>query len=172
MLEVGVGAGIAAAALRQAGIEVTTLDLQPELKPDLLAPVTAIPTPDGAFDAVVCCQVLEHIPYADVSVALRELRRVARVGGVISMPDVTPEFAFGLSLPGVRWRRLSWSPAWFTRARRESKMKPLGHHWEIGYRGTSLRRVLADVHRAGWRVDRTWRVPEKTWHRFFLLRAV
>jgi SAM-dependent methyltransferase len=171
VLEVGVGTGVAAAALRQAGVSVTTLDLQPELNPDLLAPVTSIPAAEGAFDAALCCQVLEHLPYHDATAAFRELRRVSRTGAVISLPDVTPSIDLAFALPGVRRRRLECSPDWWARPPREDKLRPLGHHWEIGYRPTPRRRVAADLRAAGWRLERTWRVPEKPWHRFFLLRA-
>ncbi len=45
----------------------------------------------------------------------------------------------------------------------------MGHHWEIGFRGTPRRRVLAAIAAAGWSVQRRWRVPELPWHCFFLL---
>lgn len=171
ILEVGVGSGVFAAAARAAGVRVTTLDIEPTLAPDLLAPVTRIPTGDGAFDVGVCCQVLEHIPFEEVGDALRELRRVLRVGLVLSLPDVTPHFELSIALPKLGRHRLSWSPPPLVRRRfPRGKLEKMGHHWEIGFRGYGLRRVLAVCRGAGWRVDRTWRVPEKAWHRFFTLR--
>lgn len=169
VLEVGVGAGVAAAALRAAGVRVTTLDLQPELGPDLVGSVTAIPAEAGAFDAALCCQVLEHLPFDQFTVALRELRRVTRLGLVLSLPDVTPHWELAFALPGVRRKRVSLSPAWFPRRPRPEKLGKLGHHWEIGYRGSTLPVVRREITAAGWRIARSWRVPEKAWHRFFLL---
>lgn len=46
---------------------------------DLVGDVTAIPTPDESFDAVLCTEVLEHVP--EPIRALGELARVLRVGG-------------------------------------------------------------------------------------------
>jgi SAM-dependent methyltransferase len=46
---------------------------------ELLGPVEALPVEDGAFDVVLCTQVLEHSD--DPDLAIRELRRVVRPGG-------------------------------------------------------------------------------------------
>jgi ubiquinone/menaquinone biosynthesis C-methylase UbiE len=169
VLEVGVGTGVAAAALRAAGVLVTTLDLQPELKPDLVGSVTAIPAEAGAFDAALCCQVLEHLAFDQFVLALGELRRVTRLGLVLSLPDVTPHWDLAFALPGVRRKRISFSPAWFPKGPRPDKLSKLGHQWEIGYRGSTLPAVREAIGSAGWRIARSWRVPEKSWHRFFLL---
>jgi SAM-dependent methyltransferase len=59
--------------------------------------VTDLPLGDGAFDVALCAQVLEHLPWADVPRALRELARVSRTGVVLTVPDVSP-FA-GASTP-------------------------------------------------------------------------
>ena len=46
---------------------------------DLVCDITAIPEPDGAFDAVLCSEVLEHLP--EPTRALDEFRRLLRPGG-------------------------------------------------------------------------------------------
>jgi SAM-dependent methyltransferase len=51
----------------------------------------ALPFPDSAFDAVICSEVLEHIP--QLSRVLNEINRVLRPGGhlVVSVPRRWPE---------------------------------------------------------------------------------
>ncbi|HWE04036.1 MAG TPA: methyltransferase domain-containing protein [Tepidisphaeraceae bacterium] len=46
---------------------------------DLVCDIVAIPEPDGSFDAVMCTEVLEHVP--DAVAALREIGRLVRPGG-------------------------------------------------------------------------------------------
>jgi SAM-dependent methyltransferase len=50
-----------------------------------------LPFPDGAFDKVICAEVLEHLP--DDASAMAELARVLRPGGTlaISVPRYGPE---------------------------------------------------------------------------------
>jgi len=46
---------------------------------ELRGPIEALPVEDGAFDVVVCVQVLEHVE--DPASGVRELHRVTRPGG-------------------------------------------------------------------------------------------
>ena len=48
---------------------------------DIVSDITAIPEPDGSFDAVLCTEVLEHL--TDPVQALGELTRLLRSGGTI-----------------------------------------------------------------------------------------
>ena len=81
--------GVAAtfAAMVEAG-ELTTPDLHTAaVQGDALH----LPFPDGAFDRVICSEVLEHIP--DDLAAMRELARVLRPGGTmaVTVPRYGPE---------------------------------------------------------------------------------
>jgi SAM-dependent methyltransferase len=48
---------------------------------DLVSDITEIPVPSASFDAVMCIEVLEHVP--DPTAAVRELVRVLRPGGTL-----------------------------------------------------------------------------------------
>ncbi len=48
---------------------------------DIVSDVTSIPEPDASFDAVMCIEVLEHLP--DPICALRELGRLLKSGGIL-----------------------------------------------------------------------------------------
>jgi SAM-dependent methyltransferase len=61
------------------GLRYVTTDLDPEQPADLRLDITAIDLPDGAFDAVLCSHVLEHVP--DDARAMAELRRITAADG-------------------------------------------------------------------------------------------
>jgi SAM-dependent methyltransferase len=90
VLEVGPGDGLVTDWVRRAGIEVMTLDIDRRAKADIEGSATEMPVEADSHDVIVCCQVLEHLPYDQAEQALREIARVARVGAVISVPNRTP----------------------------------------------------------------------------------
>jgi SAM-dependent methyltransferase len=78
------GAGVAPYRALFAHVRYTTADwgesMHPEaLASDVVAPLDALPLADGAFDAVLATEVLEHVP--DSVKVLRELHRVLVPGG-------------------------------------------------------------------------------------------
>jgi ubiquinone/menaquinone biosynthesis C-methylase UbiE len=48
---------------------------------DLVSDITAIPAPDASFDAILCSEVLEHVP--EPTHALDEFTRLLKPGGVL-----------------------------------------------------------------------------------------
>jgi SAM-dependent methyltransferase len=102
-LEIGPGSGFVTRWLRSTGVEVTTLDMDPAVQADAQGSVTELPFPTDEFDAAMCCQVLEHLPFEEVPQALAELGRVARATVVISVPDATPWFGFTYPLYFPGW---------------------------------------------------------------------
>ena len=61
------------------GLRYVTTDLDPAQDVDLRLDVVALDLGDGAFDAVICSHVLEHVP--DDAAAMRELHRITAPGG-------------------------------------------------------------------------------------------
>lgn len=167
VLEIGMADGYMRAVVsRFTRHRIVSCDLDPGLSPDVAGSVTALPFPGGAFDVVMCCQVLEHIPFASFSVAVRELGRVARRAVFLSVPDVRRYFAVRVRLPKLGWRTLALSP----------ERRSLGpytydgeHHWEIGFQGTRYRDVLRALDQTGLRVRRSYRIPDLPYHCCFLL---
>jgi ubiquinone/menaquinone biosynthesis C-methylase UbiE len=52
-------------------------------KLDIVSDITSIPMPDDSFDAILCVEVLEHLP--DPILALTEFSRLLRPGGTLIM---------------------------------------------------------------------------------------
>jgi SAM-dependent methyltransferase len=75
-LDVATGGGHTARRLREAGIQVTTLDPAPGMNPDVIARAEDIPFADGSFDLVVTRIAPHH--FRDVRAAVLEMARVSR----------------------------------------------------------------------------------------------
>ncbi|NLU83322.1 methyltransferase domain-containing protein [Rhodococcus sp. HNM0569] len=113
VVDVGAGAGRHSFELYRRGIDVIAFDAdEVELKgvrdmfdamaeagevPEsataetVVGDALALPYPDGHFDGVLACEILEHIPDDDTAIA--ELVRVVRPGGTVavSVPRWLPE---------------------------------------------------------------------------------
>lgn len=167
VLEVGPGSGVFKAAAAAFGLHVQTLDPDPELAPDHVGTVSALPFADGAFDLCCAFQVLEHLPYEAALAAFAEMARVARSHVVISLPDARTLWHFRFHVP----RR---GPVDWVFQRPQLRLRPHRfdgeHHWEINTEGYPLDRVCRDFGRV-CRLARTFRVPEYGYHRFFVFET-
>jgi 2-polyprenyl-3-methyl-5-hydroxy-6-metoxy-1,4-benzoquinol methylase len=97
VLEIGAFAGIVSTALKRAGFSVTAADISLFMMDDALlrhyrkegiTPVCCdlsrlpLPIGDGAFDIVICCEVLEHLNFNVIPV-FREMNRLLKQGGFL-----------------------------------------------------------------------------------------
>ena len=113
VLDMGAGAGRHAFEVYRRGADIVALDYSladlkevanlfsamagaGEVPADTAAAVvngdgTGLPFADGTFDAIICSEVMEHIP--DDSAAARELARVLKPGGLlaVTVPTFLPE---------------------------------------------------------------------------------
>jgi SAM-dependent methyltransferase len=197
LLEIGVGSGIVSAVLRARGLDVVTVDFDSGLHPDIVGDVRDLPFDADTFDVAIACEVLEHIPWADLPSALNELRRVARKAIVVSVPSVGPAATLRASIPNGfqilrmmvrrRWSirdgiwALSQAQAWQRRGGRITRMGAVPpfrtsphifdgeHHWVLEEGGLSAADFRALAHAAGLVVRRDYRPPEAPWHHFFVL---
>ncbi len=169
ILEIGIGNGFATRYLRDKELNVTTLDIAHELRPDVAGSVLAIPFKNGSFDVVACCEVLEHLPYSEFPKALKEIHRVSRKHVVLSLPDVTTVYRINIEFPRIRpIKRLINHP--FHRPAQHAFDRY--HYWEIGKTGYQLKKVKLDIAGLDFNMIKTYRVFESYYHRFFLLEKV
>ena len=80
-LDVATGGGHVARKLREAGVEVVTVDAAAGMQPDVVAPAEALPFEDDSFDVVVTRIAPHH--FSDIDAAVAELARVTRATVVV-----------------------------------------------------------------------------------------
>lgn len=164
ILEIGTGNGLFKLFISHCIDNTQTLDIDPELNPDILGTVKAIPFKDNSFDAVCAFQVLEHLPYNDALISFSEMMRVSRKHVILSLPDSRP--VYQIHIPKLRINCLLL-PRPF-RKLKEHKFNG-EHYWEINKKGYSLNKIIADLTKSGILI-KTYQLYENPYHRFFLFR--
>ena len=167
-MEIRIGNGFVSKYLKERETEVTTLDIDKRLNPNIVGSLLELPCDDESFNVVTCYEVLEHLPYKDVSKALSEIYRVSNSHVILSIPDINRVYRLNVQIPKIgEIKRLIPFP---------SLEKPIhyfnGEHcWEIGKASYSLNRIIEDIKKAEFKIEKTYRVFEMPYHRFFILKV-
>jgi hypothetical protein len=164
VLEIGPGPGVFKHMARLFGIRVESLDLDPDLKPDHVGSVMALPFADASYDVVCAFQTLEHLPYGAALDAFAEIVRVSRRHVIISLPDAKPVLQFRFNVPKFGTSNLLF-PLPFLRSKKHSFDGE--HYWEINKHSYDLAFVTNDLGKLCTLV-KTYRVFENPYHRFFV----
>ena len=152
---------------------MTTVDINPELQPDI---VDDIINPQQlsprSYDLITCFEVLEHMPFEQSRQAVQNLAQIARKYLLISIPDmryfVSLKFSIFGTLPFSVGRLLS-TP----RLRRKRNTFGKDHYWEIGIHSHGRRysakyvkkELFADLH-----VVEDFRCFPVPWHHYYVIR--
>jgi SAM-dependent methyltransferase len=81
-LDVATGGGNVARILRDAGLEVVTIDSAPGMQPTVVSRAEEIPFADSTFDVVACRVAAHH--FQDPGSSLKEMARVSRALVLVS----------------------------------------------------------------------------------------
>lgn len=167
ILEVGVGNGLVTEYLRHIGNKnVTTLDIDPELEPDIIGDILDLPFEDGAFECVMACEVLEHMPFEKSAQALIEMRRVAS-RAIVSIPNSGWCAQMAVS-SRYKSRIFRFSIPWIRKLPQPKVVKE--HYWELEMEGFPERRFRDAITAAGWNIEDHIRNANNLYHHFFFLK--
>ncbi len=131
ILEVGKGNGFVSDFFKKAKYNFTTLDINPNLEPDIVGNILELSqTVTEKPDFILCSEVLEHMEFKTFEKSIYELSETTKEGLIITLP-VYKKF-FGIN---IQWRMPKLKPfstplfiktSW-------TKILPQEHFWEIGY---------------------------------------
>lgn len=129
VLEIGIGNGFTSTFLKRAGIEVCTVDINANLTPDIICPLNELPKHliNRRFDLVVCCEVLEHIPFEEFERSL-EIFKLYSNNLFLTLPSY-PTW-FGLS-GFVRMPKINKLLSVGISVKRKKNMAKHIHFWEL-----------------------------------------
>ena len=159
VLEVGPALGLVTSLLVNSGYEVTTLDKTPRSfrypnVPHLEKDICELRCEDIAgFDAILCCETLEHIEWERVGSVLTAFRESGAKYLVVSVPYMGFQLFAEVYVNSNMLRqyfsmkKLLW--------RKRFQPEPVGgHQWEVGYRGYPLKLWEKRLSESGWSVTR------------------
>ena len=115
-----------------------TIDLARILNPSkefLVADIRELPFPDNHIDTVLLTEILEHLPWEDVSKAIKEVKRVARLKVLVTVPNGTYATPEATSLKH-QWRADSL---------RQQSIKKMLAPWEIKSERVTLGFFMLEV---------------------------
>ncbi len=160
VFEIGPYLGLVTAMAASAGYAVTTLDIEAQSEGigstrHIQADIRDVAPEDiQGFDAILCCETLEHIDWQKLDSVLRNIAAAGAPWLILSVPYEGFQFAFELYLNRWRWRRRSH----FRKLRFLKRLKIASdtewepHKWEIGYRGHGLQAFTRKLEDAGFEV--------------------
>jgi hypothetical protein len=157
VLEIGPAMGLVTAMLVNAGYAVETLDQLPRCfaepaVPHLQKDLREISPDDIAgYDAIICCETLEHLDWAEVGPVLATLRASGAKYLLISVPYEGFQLTFDF-YANVHTLAHSFSLRKLRGLKQFRREPPGGHQWEIGYRGYPLRAWESRLHDSGWSI--------------------
>ena len=161
VLEIGPYLGLVTAMAASAGYKVTTLDIEAQshnigamqhIQADIR---TVEPTAIEGFDAILCCETLEHIHWNELDGVLGRLAGAGAPWLILSLPYEGFQFAFEIYFNRERWRRRSHlrKLRFLRRFKITSDTEWEAHKWEVGYRGHSLNALIKKLRLAGFQIE-------------------
>lgn len=167
LLEVGMGNGFTSSYLRSSGVAVTTVDINPQLNPDICCDLQGLAAKlSASFDVVSCCEVLEHMPWRDFEENILTLkifsknlfltlpngRRMVGAGGFTRLPRN--------KIVGM------WLPMPFRK-----RSLPTEHFWELDYSRETSTKAVVHILRKYYPVVQHGMFHLNPYHRYFICRS-
>lgn len=147
VLEVGVGSGFAANYMKSKGFSVTTLDIDEDKAPDIVANVVTYDFP-RRYAAVLAFEILEHIPFEEFQRLVAKLPRIASRYAFVSLPrNVISLLELSIKVPKLREVR-------FRLPVKRRRIGTPAHHWEMDYGPYDVGRVEGVLQSGGMRIVR------------------
>ena len=147
ILELGVGSEFTANYCRSKGFKVTTLDIDEEKKPDILANVVEYNF-EKRYDHLMAFEILEHLPYEEAIKIIKKIPTCIKKYAFISLPrNERTLLDFELKLPLLKKIKVEWK----VKAR---NIFTETHHWELDYKEYTIKKIEETFIDSGLQIKR------------------
>lgn len=167
VLVIGPGDGVVVNYLKKHIEEVKTFDIALDLNPDIQGSVLDLSKCiDKKFDLIICCQVLEHLPFEDFEKVLNQIKLHSR-HFILSLPYAqTNLFEIFIRLP----KKLSFYfnlvlPKLYKKWTFDGE-----HYWEVGTKNHSKTKILNIINKF-FEVKKTYHVRFNKYHLFYICES-
>ena len=171
--DIGKGSGIMAALLTNFNIPVTTIDYADNLNPDIICDVRNLNQLKEQFDCVLCCQVLEHIPFDDFDKAVKSLIAISKKAVIITIPDRRYYLETSFKIPGFNQKNVQINLP-FPIKRWNANKNP-EHLWEMNqkpYTESAVCQLIdATCARNNYQLAEHKRIDGNPTHHYFYLKS-
>lgn len=166
ILEIGPGEGTIKSFLSPFVERYETLDLNEKLNPDHAGDVREFKKElRSRYDCLIAADILEHIPFADLEKALKNMYSYLKSGGqaLITIPH-RAWFLYGFSwlfnykqfiVRAPDWKRTLYQRL---RGRKSNPIDP-DHEWEIGDGEHSIKDVEDVMKKSGFKIEKQEKLP-------------
>ncbi len=148
IMEIGLGSGFTANYLRNKNYTVTTLDIDNEKKPDIVANIVDYEMKSN-YDIILAFEVFEHLPFKYLKTVLQMLHSHCNRYLIISLPEyLSCFFSLEFELFGIKKTASFRCPSFY-------KMKQLSpnHHWEVNFNPeTKSKKLIELFHNQGFKI--------------------
>jgi len=154
ILIIGIGDGMLPEILKKLhkNIIVKTVDINLKLHPDYLISIHELSKINRCFDIVICANVLEHLPFRYFRQSLLEIKKVTKLGVILTLPFAGIELLFSFKItPFFQKTFLLKIPYFFKKHLFDGE-----HYWEIGTRGYSLNKIKKIIKEVGFVIKKSY----------------
>lgn len=169
ILEIGIGNGIVSDFLRKSGLNVTTFDINPNLRPDVIGSVTNLKEifQHRKFDLILCAEVLEHIPFECFEQAISSIAGTTNEYAILTLPrcqKIIFDVQFNIKIPKIPYIKKG-----LFLSIPNSKI-PIVHHWELNSsRETKIKRINT-ILKKHFTIINSGRFRFRSYHHYFILK--
>jgi hypothetical protein len=166
IVEIGKGNGFVSDILKSAGDNVTTIDINPKLNPDIVANIQDVDKfiHPGEYDLISCCEVLEHLPFYEFEKSIRMFSNNCNKL-FLTLPMYNKYFGFGGYIKFIN--NSTWRGIWI-KLPFSGKKLPDEHYWEINYSKETKKKNIIQILKKYYKIIDTGLFKANPYHRYFI----